>query len=61
LGFLTGANVYGDFGSMDILKGMDENAAYAWIDNYCKANPLENLSVAASALVREIFNRVKSK
>ena len=59
-GFLSGANVFDDT-DINFLKGMDSNAIYAWIDNYCKANPLERLPDAAYALTRELKDRAKRK
>jgi hypothetical protein len=33
---------------------VDSDGVYAWIDNYCKANPLKYLNEAAEALVLEL-------
>ena len=57
-GFLTGANVWGDFDT-DILKNVDTTAVSAWIDNYCKANPLEKLNKAVTQLIRDLADRAK--
>jgi hypothetical protein len=34
-------------------EGMDSEAVTGWLDNYCRAHPLKNLSYAASAFVLE--------
>ena len=34
-------------------QGMDSEAVAGWLDNYCRAHPLKNLSYAASAFVLE--------
>src|SRR5215469_12180966 len=40
LGFLSGVNWLGNSDS-DFLKGLDGNAVWAWMDNYCREHPLE--------------------
>ena len=57
---MSGANVYVD-GETDFLKGNDADGVYAWMDNYCRAHPLDSLPVAAAPLIRELFDRTKSK
>jgi hypothetical protein len=42
----------------DLLKGTDHAALEAWLANYCKANPLNNLSSAALALERALMERL---
>ena len=52
LGFLSGVgwvNLNGD----DPLKGLDAPAVFAWIDNYCRANPLHHVNKAAGSLAIE--------
>lgn len=39
---------------IDILKGLSNNSAYFWIDNYCQKNPLETVYEGASELGFEI-------
>ena len=34
-------------------EGMDSEAVAGWLDTYCRAHPLKNLSYAASAFVVE--------
>jgi hypothetical protein len=52
LGFLSGVGYarvveYGQ----DPLNGIDANAVWAWVDNYCQANPLDHLAGAGTAFV----------
>ena len=51
LGYLTGANAYNSINDRDISAGKDTAALTAWIDNYCRANPLEDLRSAAHHLI----------
>jgi hypothetical protein len=48
LGFLSGV---GYTGRAAPLQGWDAHAVAAWMDNYCRANPLKNLDAAAEAFV----------
>src|SRR5215212_5678992 len=41
----------------DILGLMDFDAALRFIDGYCKAHPLDNLTAAMEALTEELFPR----
>lgn len=41
----------------DILAEPDHFALAAWIDNYCRANTLENISTAANMLETELARR----
>lgn len=47
LGFLTGISAMGFMTKLDPLNGVDGEAIWAWMDNYCKAHPLENIGNAA--------------
>jgi hypothetical protein len=51
LGYLTRAN-YDE--QRDLTAGTDAEGIYAWIDNYCRANPLKDLAWAAEFLVVEL-------
>jgi hypothetical protein len=58
LGFLTAIGYTGNTnpgaeGNQNPLKGMDANGVWAWIDNYCRVNPIERIEDAAAA-----FNNV---
>ncbi len=37
VGFLSGSN-YADVDGPDFLRGIDQHAVAAWVDNYCAAN-----------------------
>jgi hypothetical protein len=54
VGFLTGMALYSD---KDILKGTDNESIFLWIDNYCRANPLHNLTRAGDALFEELVKQ----
>jgi hypothetical protein len=56
LGFLSGVNV--ETTDPDILIGTDFDGLMAWIDNYCKANPLTPLVTAVMKLADELQTRV---
>jgi hypothetical protein len=51
MGFLTGASVYGKPG-LNPMGGVDHDGVWAWVDNYCRAYPLNYLSRAGSAFVQ---------
>jgi hypothetical protein len=53
LGFLSGAGYMGTREGFDPLRGVDAAAVQAWLDNYCRVHPLENLADAAGAFIRE--------
>jgi hypothetical protein len=48
-GFLTGANVW-DTTQSELGKGTDVQGRMAWIENYCRAKPLDQFSNAVIAL-----------
>jgi hypothetical protein len=50
LGFLSGVGAFNE--EMDPLDGVDADEVWAWMDNYCHANPLDRISTAAMAFVR---------
>jgi hypothetical protein len=58
LGYVSALNLWNVIGQRkDALKNTDGPAIYLWIDNYCRANPLENIATAAGALARELNDR----
>jgi hypothetical protein len=60
MGYLTGVNTASTHrGDPDFLlrTNIDGPAAWAWIDNYCRANPLDNLFNASQALELELKQR----
>jgi hypothetical protein len=57
LGYLSGA-AFGTWSGLnpirlDPLKGVDGAAVFAWIDNYCRAHPLDPFEKAVIAFVKE--------
>ena len=54
LGFVSGANWASPGDREDFLKGLDAPALEVWIDNYCRAHPLERFSDSVDALVKEL-------
>jgi hypothetical protein len=48
-GFLTGANVW-DTTHSELGKGTDVQGRMAWIENYCRAKPLDKFSNAVTGL-----------
>jgi hypothetical protein len=48
LGFLSGVG-YESGGRSNPLNGVDADAVWAWMDNYCHANPLVSISKASAA------------
>jgi hypothetical protein len=59
LGYVTRANHDGAArgANANLTDGTDAEGLYAWIDNYCRANPLKNLASAAEELVGELRKR----
>jgi hydrogenase/urease accessory protein HupE len=51
LGFLSGVGFAAS--GLDPLNNMDGEGIWAWIDNYCRAHPIEQLSEATAAFVME--------
>jgi hypothetical protein len=51
LGFMSGLATAS---RTDILKGRDPTSLYLWIDNYCRANPLQYTDDAGQMLYFEI-------
>jgi hypothetical protein len=51
MGFLSGLAVYS---KKDILKDIDPESLYLWVDNYCLAHPLEYSDDAGGQLFNEL-------
>lgn len=61
-GYLSGLNsavVKKSYDPLDQLGSLDQ--AVLWIDNYCKANPLDRTIKAANLLFMELEDRAKKK
>ena len=54
LGFVSGANIYGE---TEILSQLDAPTLYAWVDNYCRSKPLARVYDAALGMVDELLRR----
>jgi hypothetical protein len=52
IGFLSGINLASD--KPDALMGTDYHGAMAWLDNYCKANPLSTITEASLKLIDQL-------
>jgi hypothetical protein len=50
LGFLSGIGYEGEE-VIDPLMGLDPQAVWAWVDDYCQAHPVEKIAAAAEACV----------
>jgi hypothetical protein len=53
VGFMSGLN-FGDEQRRDSLAKVSAEQIYLWMDNYCKANPLENLLTGGENLMNEL-------
>lgn len=58
LGFITGLNAFGR-NSGNIAPGTTASGLLGWIDNYCKANPLDSVTTAGFKLADELTRRSK--
>jgi hypothetical protein len=52
LGFLSGVG-WVHLTGQNPLDGLDAQAVWAWVDNYCKANPLRNIANAGEVFASE--------
>jgi hypothetical protein len=50
MGYLSGAGKWGNT-DLDPLNGMDAQAIYAWISNYCAFNPFAKIQDAGTAFI----------
>jgi hypothetical protein len=58
IGYLSGINqVISAYEKKDILIRQDAQALLAWLDNYCRANPLETVGKALDLLTDELVKR----
>jgi hypothetical protein len=59
LGYVSGKNVGVGLNDNphDFLQDTDADGVWSWLDNYCRANPLDNLGMASEKLVRELIRR----
>lgn len=57
MGFLSGYNRFSIQSNGDVAFGAGIDGMKAWIDNYCRANPLDPVVKALTALIRELESR----
>ena len=53
LGYITAFNQYGSKPEGDVSEGQNTEKMMAWIDNYCRDHPADNVYRASAALVDE--------
>jgi hypothetical protein len=58
LGYVTAFNQYGSKPQGDVSGGKDTEEITAWIDNYCRQHPGDNLYRASAALVDEFRRKL---
>jgi hypothetical protein len=56
LAFISAHNPYEGV-TPDVMKGIDANGVFAWMDNFCAAHPLDQIATATMALITELSNR----
>ncbi len=56
VGYLSGAAIYS---GLDILKTVDMESLYLWMDKYCKKNPLSTTYDGADILFEELKKRTR--
>lgn len=61
LGYFTGVNANFLTSSSDVTGGLDPDALFSWIDNYCAAHPLDSLARATGALMDSFLAKGKAK
>jgi len=61
LGYITSINANLLSVSRDVTGGVEPDALYSWIDNYCATHPLDSVARAASAMVDAMIVKNKAK
>jgi len=56
LGYLTAYN-RNDWPGTNVASGTDSDGSFAWIDNYCRAAPLDDMATAAFRLAGFLASR----
>jgi hypothetical protein len=57
MGYITAYNRYALAIDGDVAAGSDARGIFGWLDRYCASNPLDDVSGAASLLIRELRAR----
>jgi hypothetical protein len=55
LGYVTAFNRYWLSIDKNVAQGTNAEGLIAWMDNYCQAHPLDNISKAADNLIDELL------
>jgi hypothetical protein len=59
-GYLSGINGSGFYSDgTDFIEGVSGAQVFLWMDNFCKANPLNTVPQGANQLIRELYTRAK--
>lgn len=58
IGYLNGVAAWAD---VDILYNADGESLMLWMDNYCKANPLESVAAGGAVLGVELIKKNSNK
>ena len=53
VGFLSGVGYTGGDKDLDPLNNVDAAGVWAWVDDYCRAHPIQTLITAATAFIKE--------
>ncbi len=56
-GFVTSYNRYVHKGGVGVEGNIDNEGLMAWVDQYCRDNPLENVANASQALIYKLNSR----
>ncbi len=57
-GYISSHNEYVE-GMANVIEGVGIDSLNAWIDDYCRNHPLEDLHIAAEALIEHFESRYK--
>jgi hypothetical protein len=57
LGFVTAVNRYALMIDDNVARGTNAEGLFAWVDNYCRAHPLDNIATATDNLIGELQRR----
>ncbi len=60
LGYVSGLNLSG-IEKMNVLGATSAEQIYAWMDNYCRQNPLDDVTHGGNKLFFELLARAKAR
>ena len=61
LGFITAFNRYALVTDRNVALGTNADGMVAWIDNYCRAHPLDSIATTAENLTGELQARSRAR